>query len=407
MDEASTTSDAATDPGGLETRRARRSARRNEALAERLLRRGVAGRTGLGATLALALSLLVVTLTVLCVVGGVAVAVLGRHSPLLVGLGLILAVTAVAVFPRPVRLGEGDVLLDRSQAAQFWELLFEIAHALRTQPPELVVVDMEPNTSVSNVGHRSRTVLRLGAPLWAILDGQERVGLLAHELGHLAHGDPRRGRVVALAMQTLAQWWLALTPPPTTRPDGLMRWIEDVMLAGLRRVVRLWIDVIARLQTSAVQRAELRSDHAAAHVAGWTGYTALLKRLRYSERLGHAVHVAAARRDGVDFYTSLTGTLDSLPPEEDERLRRLAAREPYDRNLTHPPARLRLRAVEDMDAEGGLVVPDAARWASIDAELAPVLASLAQRAREDHDAKQDRYAGIRPPRARRATAPRP
>jgi hypothetical protein len=97
---------------------------------------------------------LVVTLTVLCVVGGVAVAILGRHSPLLVGLGLIVAVTAVAVFPRPLRLGEGDVLLDRSHAAQFWELLFEIAHAVKTPPPELVVVDMEPNASVTNVGLR-------------------------------------------------------------------------------------------------------------------------------------------------------------------------------------------------------------------------------------------------------------
>jgi hypothetical protein len=99
MDETSATSGAATDAGGSVTRRGRRAARRNEALAERLLRRGVAGRRGLGATLALALSLLVVTLTVLCVVGGVAVAILGRHSPLLVGLGLIVAVTAVAVFP--------------------------------------------------------------------------------------------------------------------------------------------------------------------------------------------------------------------------------------------------------------------------------------------------------------------
>lgn len=403
MDEASATSDATTDAGGSVTRRARRAARRNEALAERLLRRGVAGRRGLGAALALALSLLVVALTVLCVVGGVAVAILGRHSPLLVGLGLILAVTAVAVFPRPLRLGEGDVLLDRAQAAQFWDLLIEIAHAVKTPPPELVVVDVEPNASVSNVGLRSRAVLRLGAPLWAILDGQERVGLLAHELGHLAHGDPRRGRVVALAMQTLARWGFALTPPPTTRPDGPLRWIEDVMVAGLRRVVRLWIDVIALLQTSAVQRAELRSDRVAARIAGWTGYTGLLKRLRYGERLGQAVQVAAARRDGVDFYTSLTGTLDSLP-EEDGRLGRFASREPYDRNLTHPPARLRLRAVEDLDGEGGLVVPDAARWASIDAELAPVLASLARRARDDYHAKRDRYAGVRAPRA---TAPRP
>ena len=89
-------------------------------------------------------------------------------------------------------------------------------------------------------------------------------------------------------------------------------------------------------------------------------------------------------------------------------LRRLAAKEPYDRGRTHPPARLRLRAVDDLQAEAGLVVPDNARWARIDAELAPVMAAVAQQARDRHDATTDRHAGRRPARAgRTATAAAP
>lgn len=78
-------------PGGSLSPRAARAARRNEALAGRLLRRGAKGRSGLGARLALVLSLLAVTLTGVSLVGGLAVAIVGRDSPLLVGLGVILS----------------------------------------------------------------------------------------------------------------------------------------------------------------------------------------------------------------------------------------------------------------------------------------------------------------------------
>jgi Zn-dependent protease with chaperone function len=393
------------DPSGSIGPRARRVARRNEALADRLLRHGGQSRPDLGATFALVLGVVALMLAPLCLVGGVAIVVAGRHSPLLIGLGVILAVLAVAVRPRPPRLDDRYVVVEADRAPRFWELLREIAAAVETEPPERVVVDLAPSASVVNIGRGSRTVLQLGAPLWAILDRQERVGLLAHELGHLSNGDPRRGRLVWLGTQTLTRWWVALVPPPSTRQNAPLQWVENVVMAGLRGMIRLWLAAIARLQIRAVQRAELRSDHVAARMAGWAGYTQLLNRLRYGHRLGHATQLAAARRDGVDFYTSLVDSVESLPPQEEERLRRLAAREPYDPGLTHPPARLRVRAVEDLRAEIGLVVPDTDRWTSIDAELAPAMGAVAQQARDDHDATTDRYTGRRPAKARRRGSP--
>ena len=395
-------------PGGERSAPERRLARRNEAAVERLLARGDRGarlRGGPQAIAAVMLGVAPLLLTVVCLGGGLALAVLGRHSPLQVGLGVILAVVSVAVFPRPPRLDPRTVVVDPAAAPRFWELLGDVARAVGTSTPNVVTLDLEPNASVGNVGLRSRTVLTIGTPLWATVEGQERVGLLAHELGHLAHGDPRRSRVVALGVQTLHRWWVTLVPVPSTRPDGPSRWAENLMLAVVRWVVEGWIAAIDRLQSAAVQRAELRSDRVAASVAGWSGYTRLLQRLRYRERLGYAVALAVARRDGVDFHTSVVDSLRSLPPREEERLRRLAAREPYDRTLTHPPARIRVRAVESLQDAAGVVVPDAGRWAQVDAELSPMMAALVERARADHDAKRDRFSGPREPRSRRVPAP--
>src|SRR5262245_31890342 len=170
------------DPDGALAQRSRRAARRNEALAERLLRRGSRRRVELGATLALALSVAALLLAPLCFVGGVAIAVGGRGSPLLIGLGVILAAVGAALRPRFPRLDDGDVDVDAGQAPEFWGLVREVGAAVGTKPPTQVVLNLEPNAGVRRVGRRSRTVMRLGTPLWAILDRQERVGLLAHEL---------------------------------------------------------------------------------------------------------------------------------------------------------------------------------------------------------------------------------
>ena len=57
-------------------------------------------------------------------------------------------------------------------------------------------------------------MLRLGVPLLTILDGQEVVALVGHELAHQVNGDATRGLVVGTALETLRRWYYAFTPGP-------------------------------------------------------------------------------------------------------------------------------------------------------------------------------------------------
>lgn len=375
------------------TRRKARASARHEAKARRLLRTGLRDRPGFGAWLAAALSLVAVAATVLVFVGALALLVVGRRSPVLVGLALLLAAVAVVVRPRPPRLDEQDeraVVVDPAQAPVLLRTIADVAERLGGQPPALVVVDMEANASVGHVGLRGRTVLRLGLPLWAVLDSRQRLGLLAHELGHLAHRDPRQGRIVGLALTTLVRWQAMLVAPPTPSTGGGPPLGTAALLAGARGVVGAWIWAIGRLHLGAVQRAELRSDRAAVGVAGYDAYARLLGLLCRLDHLAHATRIAVARRDGVDVVTSLVGTVEALPAGEAERLQRLADRAPYDPWASHPPVRLRRQAVDDLREVPGTFPIDEAPWAAIDAELAPMLTDLVDRLRAKRPAASRR-----------------
>src|SRR5207244_8660082 len=75
-----------------------------------------------------------------------------------------------------------------------------------------VVVDETVNAYWQVSGLRRRRVLGLGVPLLAILEPQERVALVAHELAHARNGDVGRTLVVSSALRTLEEIYLTLTP---------------------------------------------------------------------------------------------------------------------------------------------------------------------------------------------------
>src|SRR5262245_6137478 len=118
------------DPGGSTKSKTPRATRRNEALAERVLRRGIRRRLDLRATLAMALAVVALTLAPMCLVGGLAMAVLGRHSPLLIGLGVIVAAAGLGAWPRAPRLDDRAVVVEAGQAPGLWELVREVAVAV-------------------------------------------------------------------------------------------------------------------------------------------------------------------------------------------------------------------------------------------------------------------------------------
>ncbi len=314
---------------------------------------------------------------------------------------------AVAWLMRP-RLGRPpkEDLVSRTQAPTLFGLIDEVAAALSTPAPDLLVVNDHFNAFWNVVGIRFRRVLGLGLPLFDSLAPQERVALIGHELGHGRNGDVRRGHVVQSAVAALNSLYTLLAPGSrvvATRRDPWLAAAEplaNAIMYVLTRPLAGLIVLQANLMWQDSQRAEYLADALAARVAGTEAEIGLTERLLH----GRTFEVVARKamhglNDAtVDVFAEARVAMEGIPAEERERLRRVARLEQTRLDATHPPPSYRLALLERRAPLEPAVVLDAERSAKIDDELAPLRAHLSLRIVDAY--RSSLYAGGRRRRRR-------
>lgn len=292
--------------------------------------------------------------------------------------GALLILIAIVLRPRFGRL---DPLVDRvtpEQAPGLFRLIGQVAEGAGTPGPHVVAFDRSLNAASGAVGPLRRRVLHIGLPLWTILPAQQRVALLAHELGHFANGDVRRGPLTQPAYLTLGT--LAMLTRPTRRDidraPSLLLWISSyvayAMLAAVSGAFLALQLMLLRLGRQDSHRAEYLADDRAATVAGSNATCGLLDSLVTLEAV--APMVARAARD--------SGEVASWRQAADESRRRLAGplvalrqlslSDGADLFATHPPAGLRHRMVATRPWRDPTVVLTEPAAEQIDAELSPL-----------------------------------
>lgn len=126
-----------------------------------------------------------------------------------------------------------EYVMTRAEAPTLYAVVDAIAHTLDAPPIEGIWIAGAYNAGLRRVGFRQRQLLLLGKPLWDVLQGQEHVALLAHELAHAVNGDSNRGLVVGSACNALAAWYYLLRPPSLYRrvlQRGGMSYVSAVSL---------------------------------------------------------------------------------------------------------------------------------------------------------------------------------
>ncbi|MFG3299644.1 M48 family metalloprotease [Micromonospora chersina] len=303
------------------------------------------------------------------------------------GVRLVLAIPAVLVLllvkPSLGRVPRSGVITER-EAPHLHRLLREVADAAGTPVPDVICADLSINAAVARLGWRQRSVLVIGIPLWLMLPRPARVSLLAHELGHLANGDPLRVRRTlparAFGARAVAAtggrnpWRRALRAADSlAQLRGGTTVLIGMAVHGVLALVnvagataQLLVDSVAMPDS---RRAEYRADLVARRVAGTGAFLQSSETILLAGRIWQDLWHLAPRLDS-----------EQLEPTAAETRRHLAGHLPLARQLTrrttdlwstHPSEDQRMRLVEALpDVDGTLHVDDA-RWAGIDAELAP------------------------------------
>jgi Zn-dependent protease with chaperone function len=314
----------------------------------------------------------------------IAVGVLLFDAALLVGgLGLIVVdfpnlvsmlvgatMVSVGVLLRPRFWERADApALDPQRAPALHELVRKITEAGDVPAPHAIVVDATWNASWATVGPRRRRVLTLGLPLLTCLEPQERVAVIAHEVGH--ERIARARDVVLWPAVDALDHLSAVLRPPEGGLLGELEWIGRPVAAFVALPVDAVLWVQARLLFRDLQRAEYLADAHAARIAGPLAVIGLHERLLSHQSFALAVQRAATEGSEDDVITRIRDAVRDVPVRERERRRRVARLEHTRLTDTHPPTGMRIAVLEARVTAGAAVTLDGWNSDRIDAELEP------------------------------------
>ncbi|MFJ2402227.1 M48 family metalloprotease [Streptomyces xanthochromogenes] len=320
---------------------------------------------------------------------GTLLVVLGWSTLVQPIVGVILLLAAFVLRPRFPRLRHDGRVLRRADAPCLYALVDEVAAALGTRGVDTVVVDAQFNASVADFGLRGRRTLHLGLGLWEVLDQQERVALLGHELGHYANGDPRRARLIGTALYSLHTWLYLLTPVRAVHlRRTALEMVTDLLMDVPRWAVYGVTLLLERLTLRDAQRAEYLADRAAVRVGSAAAAAGLMDRLLIGESIAAALRTESVRAQtrigGVEPRAAAAGLWEriaeraaTVSEREYERLRRVGVLRGHSVDSTHPPTHLRRSLIGAGEPGSAAVVVGPETAAGIAAELAPARSAVA------------------------------
>ncbi|MEV5964763.1 M48 family metallopeptidase [Kribbella sp. NPDC051952] len=329
---------------------------------------------------AVLLSVLILMLPLIGLVTGIALLVLYR--PLWFSILLSLPAFGIAFLTRPraATLPRGVQLLHRDQAPTLYAVLDQVAAAVGTKRVAAVAVIAEPNLWYMRAGWRLDPVIGIGLPLWAGLRPQERVAMLAHELGHGRHGDSLNNWLVGSAWSVLDGLRATFTEHRLDRirrewgvRDGTGTTIVSRMLnttVGL--LVRGIAWLLERLQLRSSQRAEYLADRKAGEIAGSEATAQALERLFLADASYRAMERAIRFPTEITPLDAVRRAVTEVPAREIERHLRASRVRETRTDATHPPTYLRTKLIRTRPITTARVVLDTDQSLAIDHELEPV-----------------------------------
>jgi Zn-dependent protease with chaperone function len=285
------------------------------------------------------------TLTVSLLIGGLLLIVLGLRTVVQPLIGLVLLVFSALLRPRFDRLDPDLPTLLREEAPALYALLDDVADTVGVRRLGVVQLSTDFAVRVSTYGVRRRRRLVLGYPLWLTFAPQQRVAAVAHELGHFASRDVRRGTLVGIALASLAGGAEQMEHRPAIAEAAfaaspLSLYADEMAVAVARFKARsrttnwaLWIPVLlmkggvwllVRLTLPSARRTEFQADAVAARVASTQAAVSALRDRQLAEVVSVEVHrlAIAARTFGragtvrsvdQDFWAEVSAYTTSLP----------------------------------------------------------------------------------------------
>lgn len=253
-------------------------------------------------------------------------------------IGLVCLFLAYGARPRFNKI-PNDVI-SRVHYPEFYELADAVANKLSAPKIDGVVITPQYNASFSKVGWQQKRVLYLGLPLFATLNDDEKIALIAHEIAHDINGDVNRGLWIGTAINTLNNWYKILRPPYLLERNFFMT-LSNIVTQGLSIIPAGGAYLLSHLLWRDLQRAEYLADLKAASISGVPTMTECLYKLYYVNSF--VIGSSNLFWSKKDVFKALRARLQTIGGFDRESLKQLENGDEMRLNSSHPPTIFRIK----------------------------------------------------------------
>ncbi len=249
-----------------------------------------------------------------------------------------LVLFVLTYFISPKLLHAPTDTLSRKKYPNLWKLVDDVSAALGVDPPGLLSVNNDYKTNVNRYGLKQERGLTLGLPYLMVLNKQERVALVAHEMSHFAHGDPARGLFFRHCIDSLEDWYLVLHPNEIWEAYApFSEAVGNVLMLMVSQIPAALIWVMVRLHWDDSQICEYLADRSAAKVSGTEASFTLLAKSHLAPYFDIFVQRKALKKEKESLLDRLREFVSTFPERQYEKVKRQCAMEDTRLDATHPP----------------------------------------------------------------------
>ena len=313
----------------------------------------------------------------LLIAAGVWVFMLDFPNILFIILGVVVCMVGWTLVPR--RMQNHERTYRRDELAALFRFFDSISDALGAARVDGIHITDDLNGYLweSGLGHKRERIIGIGMLLWDSTTPDQRIAFAAHEIAHQVNNDPARGRLVSMALYTLEQWDLLLSPSRYLDFEddiAVGETLSEMMLVVPRFGVELIWVAMERLGFVEQQRAEYLADACAAGVSGVKPAIGLLEKLSLNTMLDKemaGLH-PSGMQSGSEVMMQLARVISHASEEERDRVLEEMRQEESAVDSTHPPTAFRIAFLSLLGVGTATVTPDQVDFDGIEAEIAPL-----------------------------------
>jgi heat shock protein HtpX len=271
---------------------------------------------------------------------------------LLIACGLGLLGISWLARPRAPKLEKTEHLISREEFPYLFSAADQLADAMKVRRIDGIVINEDFNASVTQIGWTKRNIIKIGYPLFSLLEPEEQMAILAHEFGHIKNGDLTRSFYIGSALFTIQTWYELLEPVPLDEREnmGIAELPVYYLMALISQIPYLFYFLLVHFLYDDAQKGEYLADERSAKTVGYHHLIEAMKKFEYAETFYSTVRDVALKQNKLNLFHVMYERIITMPLREKERLWRCSQMESAKLDATHPPTYYRVQMLEKFSA---------------------------------------------------------